>query len=60
MLDFSDTRYLGYRVGKEYFARIVDAECYKIDTGSRFAIEMFYKDRWHIVGGKPEVKRIAI
>jgi hypothetical protein len=52
-----------YRVGREPFANIIDAECYKLDADryhSRLPIELYYKDRWNIMGDVPEPKRVPL
>lgn len=51
---------LYYRVGEKLFAYVTDAECWKMEHVSRLSIEFRYKKRWHRVGGKPQVSRIAL
>lgn len=59
-----DEQRLIYRVGSSLFSRVVDAENYKLDATTyvvkRAPIELWYKDRWNIMGDIPEASRVAL
>jgi len=57
---YLDGKPLIYRVGTNKFTGVVQAECHKIDTHDRRSIELWYKDRWNIMGDIPNARRIAL